>query len=86
MRFAALALALPAIAAATAIPRQYSSGGGSCNTGSVQCCNSVQEVSTLRTTHPTIDLMVSLGEPDYSQPLGRASWRCSWTHHWTHWL
>ncbi|KAF8161404.1 hypothetical protein B0H34DRAFT_796202 [Crassisporium funariophilum] len=30
--------ALPVLAAATAIPRD----GGSCNTGAIQCCNSVQ--------------------------------------------
>jgi hypothetical protein len=42
MRFSAVfALALPAVALATAIPR---TGGGSCNTGPVQCCNSVQSV------------------------------------------
>ncbi|KAF5354823.1 hypothetical protein D9756_005704 [Leucocoprinus leucothites] len=43
MRFAAaLTLALPAIAAATAIPRD----GGSCNTGPIQCCNQVQAASS----------------------------------------
>ncbi|KAJ3506338.1 hypothetical protein NLJ89_g6922 [Agrocybe chaxingu] len=42
MRFsAAFALALPLLAAATAIPR----ADGSCNTGSTLCCNSVQNSS-----------------------------------------
>jgi hypothetical protein len=82
MRFAALVLALPAIVAATAIPRQ----AGNCNTGSVQCCNQVQQVSTLSTMYPTIDLTVFLGEPDCTQRIGRASWHCSSIHHWTHWL
>ncbi|KAF5354774.1 hypothetical protein D9756_005705 [Leucocoprinus leucothites] len=40
MRFAAaLTIALPAFVAATAIPRD----GGSCNTGPISCCNSVQQ-------------------------------------------
>ncbi|KAJ3573936.1 hypothetical protein NP233_g2113 [Leucocoprinus birnbaumii] len=44
MRFSAVfALALPAIALATAVPRQ----SGSCNTGPVQCCSQVQDSSTL---------------------------------------
>jgi len=38
-------LALPAIALATAIPHD----GGNCNTGSMQCCNKVQEVRGLST-------------------------------------
>jgi len=38
-------LTLPAIALATAIPRD----GGDCNTGSIQCCNQVQEVRGLST-------------------------------------
>ncbi|KAF5354821.1 hypothetical protein D9756_005702 [Leucocoprinus leucothites] len=43
MRFAAaLTLALPAIVAATAIPRQ----SGNCNTGALQCCNQVQQADS----------------------------------------
>ncbi|KAJ3560048.1 hypothetical protein NP233_g11089 [Leucocoprinus birnbaumii] len=38
---AAFVLALPAIAAATALPRQ----SGDCNTGSIQCCQSVQQAT-----------------------------------------
>ncbi|KAJ3560046.1 hypothetical protein NP233_g383 [Leucocoprinus birnbaumii] len=37
-----LVLALPAIAAATAIPRQ----SGNCNTGSISCCNQVQQANS----------------------------------------
>ncbi|KAF5348533.1 hypothetical protein D9756_009540 [Leucocoprinus leucothites] len=40
----AFVLALPAVALATAIPR---GGEGSCNTGPVQCCNQVQDASSL---------------------------------------
>ncbi|KAJ3573935.1 hypothetical protein NP233_g2112 [Leucocoprinus birnbaumii] len=44
MRFSTVfALALPAVAFATAIPRQ----SGSCNTGTLQCCNQVQQASSL---------------------------------------
>lgn len=41
MRFSTVfTLALPAVAVATAIPRD----GGDCNTGSIVCCNSLQSV------------------------------------------
>ncbi|KAF9012658.1 fungal hydrophobin-domain-containing protein [Cyathus striatus] len=44
MRFTpAFALALPILAAATAVPRDDSQ----CNTGSLLCCNSVQDSSSL---------------------------------------
>ncbi|PBK66014.1 hypothetical protein ARMSODRAFT_960462 [Armillaria solidipes] len=39
----ALFFAVPLLASASAIPR-----GNGCNTGPVQCCNSVQKVSMLR--------------------------------------
>lgn len=41
---AALTLALPAIVAATVIPR--TGGRGDCNTGPMQCCNAVQAVGS----------------------------------------
>ncbi|KAJ3560049.1 hypothetical protein NP233_g384 [Leucocoprinus birnbaumii] len=55
MRFsAAFALALPAIALATAVPRG-DSDGGSCNTGPISCCNSVQQA-----TPQTVNLLQGL--------------------------
>ncbi|KAJ3576502.1 hypothetical protein NP233_g381 [Leucocoprinus birnbaumii] len=43
MKFStAFVLALPAIAAATAVPRQ----SGNCNTGALTCCNQVQQANS----------------------------------------
>ncbi|KAL1739778.1 fruiting body protein SC1 [Schizophyllum fasciatum] len=40
MRFALAVLALPALAAATAVPRTDGGGAQQCSSGPVQCCNS----------------------------------------------
>ncbi|KAJ3576503.1 hypothetical protein NP233_g386 [Leucocoprinus birnbaumii] len=66
MRFAAaLTLALPAFVAATAIPRQ----SGSCNTGSIQCCNQIQQ-ATPQTANLLSGLLgIALGS--LTLPIGR---------------
>ncbi|KDR75963.1 hypothetical protein GALMADRAFT_140195 [Galerina marginata CBS 339.88] len=53
---AVFALALPVLAAATAIPRD-----GDCNTGSIQCCNQIQS-STSQTVAQLAGLLgIDLG-------------------------
>ncbi|KAF8870876.1 fungal hydrophobin-domain-containing protein [Infundibulicybe gibba] len=49
-------IALPILAAATAIPRD-----GDCNTGALQCCNSVQSSSTTGIAQLAGLLGISLG-------------------------
>jgi len=62
MRFAAIAtLALPALAAATVLPRT-DGPSNQCNTGAIQCCNSVQAVSSLIYLYAELkNLITSLG-------------------------
>jgi len=45
--FSALVLALPVLASASVVPRT-DGPSNQCNTGSMQCCNSVQPVSNIR--------------------------------------
>ena len=77
-RFAALALAaLPALAAATPVLESRGGGGGgnngsSCSTGSLKCCNQVQDVSSsllMSETLPLIDHLQA-SEPGAASLLG----------------
>ncbi|KAF5354822.1 hypothetical protein D9756_005703 [Leucocoprinus leucothites] len=65
MRFsAALVLALPAIAAATAIPRD----DGNCNTGSISCCNQVQQANS--TAVNSLAGLLGIAVPDITGLIG----------------
>lgn len=48
MRYSTFFALLPAIVSATVVSRGegYGNGGGDCNTGTIQCCNSVQDASS----------------------------------------
>ncbi|KAF4621007.1 hypothetical protein D9613_000979 [Agrocybe pediades] len=65
---AAFALALPLLAAATAIPRD----GGNCNTGSIQCCNQVQS-----STSTTVASLAGLLGIDLGSITGLVGLSCS---------
>ncbi|KAI8970906.1 hydrophobin-251 [Trametes punicea] len=66
-RVAAIAvLALPIFAAATPVRR------GGCDTGSVQCCNSVHE-----TNEPAISALLGLLGVDLSNVTGQVGLQCS---------
>ncbi|KAL1760976.1 Sc4 protein [Schizophyllum commune] len=48
MRFSLALLALPALAAAAAVPGGGKGAGQACNSGPVQCCNKVETPSSFR--------------------------------------
>ncbi|KAL1713286.1 fruiting body protein SC1 [Schizophyllum commune] len=58
MRFSLALLALPVLAAASAVPR---GGAGQCNTGPVQCCNTVTKSDDKQVTNLLGPLGLSLG-------------------------
>ncbi|TFK65625.1 fungal hydrophobin [Pluteus cervinus] len=52
---------LPLLASAAVLPRQTQGPTGNCNTGSVQCCNSVQSSSATSVTQLAGLLGIDLG-------------------------